>query len=164
MVAALRRAVGPRTDRGLTLIGYSGGGVLAMLMAARMEEVGAVVTIAANLDIDAWADLNGYSRLEGSLNPATQPPLPARIRQIHLFGGRDRRVPPHLAQTVVARQGNARVVVVPDFDHTCCWERVWPEILAGVGNQDLGLRRVLRRSRAVTIAATGPSVATRRSR
>ncbi len=64
-----------------------------MLVAARMEQVRQVVTIAANLDIDAWAEHSGYSRLRGSLNPATQPPLPTHIQQIHLAGGRDLRVP-----------------------------------------------------------------------
>ncbi len=164
MVAALRRAIGPSTDREITLIGYSGGGVLAMLIAARMEQVRTVVTVASNLDIDAWADLNGYSRLKGSLNPATQPPLPARIRQVHLVGGRDRRAPPTLAQTVVARQANARIWVIRDFDHTCCWERKWPEILVAVGNEDLGLGQISRQPQVVSTAAKGTSAVTRRSR
>jgi predicted alpha/beta hydrolase family esterase len=137
MAAALRRALGPDSEREVTLIGYSGGGVLAMLIAARTEQVAAVVTIAANLDIAAWADHHGYSRLLGSLNPATQPPLPARIRQIHLAGERDIRVPAHLSEPAVARQPNARLVVVPNFGHVCCWERAWPAILAELQQHDV---------------------------
>jgi pimeloyl-ACP methyl ester carboxylesterase len=130
MTAALRRALGPDKYRKLTLIGYSGGGVLAMLIAARLERVRRVVTVAANLDIDAWAEHHGYSRLRGSHNPATHPPLPSSIRQIHLVGGRDDRVPPCLSRPVSERQLNARFLVFPESDHRCCWERDWPSILA----------------------------------
>jgi hypothetical protein len=136
MAAALRHTLGTDSDREVTLIGYSGGGVLAMLIAARMEQVVAVVTIAANLDIATWADHHGYSRLLGSLNPATQPPLPARIRQIHLAGERDIRVPPYLSKPAVSHQPNAQFLVVPNFDHSCCWERVWPAILARLKQHD----------------------------
>jgi pimeloyl-ACP methyl ester carboxylesterase len=139
MTAAVRRALGPDSDHEVTLIGYSGGGVLAMLIAARLEQVQGVVTIAANLDITAWADLHGYSRLLGSVDPATQRPLPSRIRQIHLAGERDLRVPARLSAPVVARQNDAWRLVVPDFDHVCCWERAWPAILAGLEQRDFVL-------------------------
>jgi hypothetical protein len=130
MAAALQRALGRDSDREITLIGYSGGGVLAMLIAARVEQVTRVVTVAANLDIDAWTRHHGYSRLRGSLNPATQPPLPSRVRQIHLAGGRDVRVPLGLSQPAAKRQPDADFLVLPEFDHRCCWERDWPSILA----------------------------------
>ncbi len=139
MAAALRRSLGPDSDREVTLIGYSGGGVLAMLIAARIEQVRTVVTIGANLDIAAWADHHGYSRLIGSLNPATQPPLPARIRQIHLAGERDIRVPAHLSEPAAARQPNAQFLVLPHFDHSCCWERTWPAILAELKKREFAL-------------------------
>jgi hypothetical protein len=29
-------------------------------------------------------------------------------------------------------QGAGRVIVVPDHDHTCCWEASWQAILAEV--------------------------------
>ncbi len=139
MTAALQRALGHGSDREVTLIGYSGGGVLAMLIAARMEQVRGVITIAANLDVTAWADHHGYSRLRGSLNPATQPPLPAHIRQIHLAGKRDLQVPTGLSGPTAAGQPNAQFVVVPGFDHRCCWEHAWPAILAGLTHHQFAL-------------------------
>jgi hypothetical protein len=138
MTAALRRALAPEAGRELVLIGYSGGGVLAMLIAARLEQVTGVVTIAADLDINAWADYHGYSRLRGSINPATQPPLPATIHQIHLAGSRDGNVPPHLFGHVLDRQPNARFLIQQDFDHRCCWERDWPAILNELGTLRAG--------------------------
>jgi pimeloyl-ACP methyl ester carboxylesterase len=137
MTAALERALGQvqgRTsgsDTGprLTLIGYSGGGVLAMLMAPRLPGVCRVVTVAANLDIDAWTGLHGYTRLAGSLSPARQPPLPARIRELHLAGGRDPRVPARLTREAAGGRWAGRLMVYPEFDHACCWEGAWPSIL-----------------------------------
>ncbi|WP_295436182.1 alpha/beta hydrolase [uncultured Thiodictyon sp.] len=152
MVAALRRAVGPKAR--ISLIGYSGGGALAMLMAGRMDNVERVVTIAANLDIDAWADLHGYSRLSGSLNPAAAPPLPGRVRQIHLAGGRDLQVPASLGQAVGVGLPEVVRITFPDFDHRCCWEGVWPSVLATLEQPDSADQAAsLRRLAAV---AAGP--------
>ena len=41
------------------LFGLSGGGTLVTLLAHRLPQPIAVVTLAANLDIDGWADLHG---------------------------------------------------------------------------------------------------------
>jgi pimeloyl-ACP methyl ester carboxylesterase len=130
MVAALEELLGEREDRRLSLLGYSGGGALAMLMADRLGGVEQVVTLAANLDIDAWADLHGYSRLLGSLNPAEQAALPSGIRRLHLAGELDKKVPANLIKKAVSRDPLAEVRVLPGFGHRCCWVEHWPEILA----------------------------------
>jgi dienelactone hydrolase len=130
MAAALRRVLHEgRFDR-VAWFGYSGGGALAVLLAPAFAETVAVVTMAANLDIDAWADLHGYSRLSGSLNPAAQPPLPSWIRQRHYFGGEDGVVPREVA--VRGSIDPTTVTVIPSFDHVCCWATIWPAILAEV--------------------------------
>jgi esterase/lipase len=49
-VTALKRASGASR---LRLVGYSGGGVMAMLLAARRDDVAQVVTIAAPLRLAA---------------------------------------------------------------------------------------------------------------
>ena len=130
MAAALRRIVTSEGIAEIVWFGYSGGGSLAVLLAPRFPESRAVITVAANLDIDAWTDGHGDARLAGSINPAREPALPDRLVQIHYAGGRDRVVP----LVVVARgvTGNARLVVVPRYDHVCCWETGWPAILAEV--------------------------------
>jgi len=108
--------------------GYSGGGTLAVLLAAEFPETDAVVTIAANLDTVAWAAYAWGGDLAGSLNPATAAPLPPHIRQRHYAGSADRVVPPHLMAPAASRLG-ADLIIVEDHDHTCCWERSWPDIL-----------------------------------
>lgn len=135
MAAVLRRILKEEYASNLVLIGYSGGGTLAMLLAERLPGVDAVVTLAGNLDVVQWARLHGYSPLRGSLNPADRVPLPARIRQWHWLGARDSNVPPALVEPVVADGASTRVEVLPDIDHRCCWEGVWPRLLKSIEQQ-----------------------------
>lgn len=112
-----------------TLIGHSGGGALVMLLAPRIADTKAILTVAGNLDIDAWTRLHEYTPLTGSLNPAEADPLPARIRQLHVTGGHDRNVPPSITRAGLVRQRNAELAHFPEQAHHCCWEASWPAIL-----------------------------------
>lgn len=117
---------------GVVLIGYSGGGVLAVLMAPLVPSTVAVITIAADLDIDAWTRWHGYAALEGSLNPAALPALPSRIRERHLVGDRDTVVPPQLARRYLDRVKPDYVWHFATFDHACCWVERWPELFSRI--------------------------------
>ncbi|MGD9601574.1 MAG: alpha/beta hydrolase [Gammaproteobacteria bacterium] len=133
VIASLAAAAGtllartPRAD--VTLIGYSGGGALAVLLAPRLPRVRHVVTIAANLDVAAWSAHHDYSPLAGSRDPATLPPLPKRIRQVHLVGADDTQVPRALVARYLVRQPWATVRELAGFDHHCCWTASWPRLL-----------------------------------
>lgn len=129
MQAALAGYLESHAYQHLKFIGYSGGGVLAMLLAPRFANTDEVITVAANLDTDAWTDYHKYSSLIGSLNPATQPPLPASIKQIHFAGKRDKNVPTALIHYVSSLQPNSSIRVKERFDHVCCWEKEWSQIL-----------------------------------
>lgn len=118
--------------RALVLLGHSGGGTLAMLMAERQPKTEAVVTAAANLDTERWAELHRQQALGGSLNPARRPPLRPRIRQMHYAGGRDGNVPPALVREAIAQQQGATFREFPQQDHSCCWREVWPEMLGAL--------------------------------
>jgi dienelactone hydrolase len=135
LVAALRRELhairaSGRSAQGVVLIGYSGGGTLAFLVAERVTETRAVVTLAGNLDTKRWAEHHGYFPLGLSLNPAERPPLDASVIQIHLLAGQDERVPPFLTEAVIARQKEANFHLHEAFDHECCWAAVWRATLA----------------------------------
>jgi pimeloyl-ACP methyl ester carboxylesterase len=108
--------------------GHSGGGALAVLLASRFPQTTSVVTLAANLDLDAWAAYTGHSDLSGSLNPASLPPLPGSVSQRHYAGGKDRIVPPALMAKAAAHLGS-ELIVLDDYDHICCWERIWRTVL-----------------------------------
>jgi pimeloyl-ACP methyl ester carboxylesterase len=109
------------------LVGYSGGGALAALMAPRLSRTVGVVTIAADLDTDAWAKWHRYAPLSGSLNPAAEPPL--RVPEWHLVGGRDVNVPVATARRYLERVPPEQVFLYPTYDHACCWEELWPSFL-----------------------------------
>ena len=114
----------------VTLIGYSGGGTLAMLLAPRLPRVTRVLTVAANLDVTAWARHHGHAPLTASLDPATAPALPATIAQFHWFGAEDDNVPAALMRASLARQPQGHVEVLAGHDHECCWAEIWPQLLA----------------------------------
>ena len=128
MEAALRGVMRRSGAERLAWVGYSGGGTLAVLLAPRFRETTDLVTIAANLDIDAWTDLHRHDRLVGSLNPARLVNLPATIRQRHYVGSRDRLVPPGItARGPIPRDA---LVVVEGYDHVCCWKAIWERLVS----------------------------------
>lgn len=104
----------------VTLVGHSGGGVLALLLAEKVPQARKVIAIAAPLDIDAWADLHGYERLFGSLNPAQQEQWRPNVSRLLVFGRQDSEVPPDLFARVAHNIPGARVLVVEDAGHGCC--------------------------------------------
>jgi pimeloyl-ACP methyl ester carboxylesterase len=130
LAAAARRLMAEGGHRGAVLLGHSGGGTLALLLARRLAGTRAVVAVAANLDTEAWAAHHRLPLLERSLNPATLPPRPDGVPELIVAGGRDRVVPAALIEAAAARRPNARLRLYQAFDHACCWESVWPELLA----------------------------------
>jgi hypothetical protein len=127
MVIALRRFAAEQQVQRLLLIGYSGGGTLAVLIAAQMQEVMGVVTIAANLDQSAWAQAHHYSPLVGSLNPATDT-AELSVPNVALHGLRDRNVPVQTLSGFIATHPATQWWYLKDYDHVCCWERDWPSL------------------------------------
>ncbi len=145
MARVARRSSG---DRPVVLIGHSGGGTLAVLLAERLPNVVAVVTLAGNLDVAAWAAHHGYTPLDGSLDPARRPPTPAGILQLHAMGGLDTVVPQFLTLHAPIRLPPGSICQLPKFDHTCCWQRHWAAVIeaidASISADDSSLGHVCR--------------------
>ena len=120
----------------LWLVGFSGGGAMAMLIAQDLPEVSRIVTLAGNLDTDAWTWHHRYSPLYDSANPAKEPSLRDDIWQWHLVGGRDTVVPSQLVKPVIMAQPSASGFEFARFNHGCCWERIWPVVLKALDNDD----------------------------
>jgi pimeloyl-ACP methyl ester carboxylesterase len=119
-------------DSDLRLFGYSGGGVIALYVAAQTPGITEVITVASPLDTNAWAAYHSYTPLTGSLNPAQAPPWPAQLRQIHLLGADDSNVPPQINAVfrdgVEAAATPAEFIVIEGQGH-CCWSQSWGRIL-----------------------------------
>jgi len=134
MVSALRQELSTHPAKGITLIGHSGGGTLALLMAARMKEVDQVVTLAGNLDTQAWTRLHGYTPLKDSLNPADLNSKQLPPRQLHFIGDKDDNIPLSVGKNFLLRMGQTPQILA-DADHNCCWLQHWNEILARINQQ-----------------------------
>jgi pimeloyl-ACP methyl ester carboxylesterase len=128
LAAALMHELEGTPRRHVTLIGHSGGGALALLVADRVPAVDRVVTIAGNLDVAGWTRLHDYTPLRGSLDPMTGGLHRTDLTLVHFAGGADRNVPESLVRAAASRLGGT-VVVIPGFDHGCCWTEIWPQIL-----------------------------------
>jgi pimeloyl-ACP methyl ester carboxylesterase len=114
----------------LALIGYSGGGALATLLAERRRDVAWLVTVAANLDLAEWTRTERVEPLSESIDPAGEAAAIGQLPQVHFVGGRDDVVPPTVVQSFIRHlpsRAPVRVVMVPDYDHVCCWAETWPQ-------------------------------------
>lgn len=109
------------------LIGHSGGGTLAMLIAQRVSAIDGVITIAANMDTDAWTKHQGYSPLKKSINPAAALSM-RNIPQVHFAGEKDDVVPPAINASFMKNIGQ-ELIIKKDFTHSCCWLNEWPALL-----------------------------------
>lgn len=123
MAASLSQTI-PQRDS-ILLIGHSGGGTLAMLLAQELPSVVAVITLAGNLQVAEWTRHHGYSPLTLSLDPATQPPLPPCIRQFHLAGAEDTEILPEWIRHFSASQPNGHFQLLAGADHRTGWPLWW---------------------------------------
>jgi len=110
------------------LIGYSGGGTIATLIAARRTDVAKLITVAAMLDMKQWIDQESLTPLYGSLDPALEWKNLLSIPQTHWVGGKDIIVRKEVAFAFANHFPLAKrptIKVVPNFDHTCCWTTIY---------------------------------------
>lgn len=117
----------------LSLVGYSGGAAIAVMIAAQRDDVAELVTVAGNLDHQAWTSYHRLAPLSGSLNAADYAQRVAHIPQRHFIGERDSVSPPsfvmHWPEAFTGPQQD-NIHIIADFDHGCCWERNWPVIVS----------------------------------
>lgn len=124
MSAALDEAMRVADAHRLELVGYSGGGGVALLVAARRDDVALVVTVAGNLDHAHWTAFHGVSPLRDSLNPVDFADRLQAVPQVHLVSDDDDVIPPSVARSYVghmADPGPVRVIVVHGVEHDGDW-------------------------------------------
>ncbi|MGK0381737.1 MAG: pimeloyl-ACP methyl ester carboxylesterase [Flavobacteriales bacterium] len=120
--------------KNVQLIGYSGGGAIAILMAHKISNLSAVITIAGNLDIKLWQQHHRYKPLSGSLNPFDSA-LTKDVTHWHFSGDKDIEV---LSRWMLsfAKKHHGNGVVLPNVGHDRGWVERWPSILARVNNEN----------------------------
>lgn len=116
----------------VSLVGHSGGGVVALLLAARRNDVKWVITVAAPIDTDYFTSLHHVSSFDHAANPTTYAAKLADIPQGHYVGDGDEAVPASIGRAYLSTLPHrrcARLTVVPGADHIDGWTRAWPGIL-----------------------------------
>ena len=119
---------------GVDLIGYSGGGAVAVLVAARRQDVKSIRTVAGNLDP---AGLNEYHRVSpmdaASLDPMAVAGKINKIPQYHFIGDADKIVPALISENFSKQSAPSscvHVMTVSGADHANGWIENWPRLLA----------------------------------
>jgi len=116
----------------LQLVGYSGGGAVASLVAAQRSDVIGLITVAGNLDHKVWTREHRISPLYLSQNPADYWRSLKDIPQVHFVGGQDSVVGKHIAESYRSHFPDNKkpsIVVIDDFDHSCCWAQQWQKLM-----------------------------------
>ena len=136
IIAAISRAIDQVVARGspVNLVGYSGGGAVAVLVAARRGDVASIRTLAGNLDTEEVNKIHGVDPMPDSLNPIEFAVQVASIPQIHFSGGDDETVPTAIADRFRHAVGGTcvKTVSVPGATHTSGWQERWPNLLGMV--------------------------------
>ncbi|WP_341789773.1 alpha/beta hydrolase [Rickettsia endosymbiont of Polydrusus tereticollis] len=115
-----------------SLVGFSGGGGIAVMVAVENKNVKDIITIAGNLDTATFDNThNGRGFLSRSLNPIGYAKQVNNIPQLHFSGAADKRVPPIIAQRYVEASNSSCVKqrIIPNATHVKGWEKIWSSLL-----------------------------------
>lgn len=131
MNEALNQALRALPDARIELVGYSGGGAIAALIAARRDDVRSLRTVAGNLDVAYVNATHNVSAMPQALSAIDVAPQLANLPQIHFTGSADTTVPPAVARRFQQAAGGrcVRIESVQGMAHGSDWAAVWPSLL-----------------------------------
>jgi dienelactone hydrolase len=132
MDAALSRITEAGQVNGVELVGFSGGGAVAALLAAQRPDVVNLRTVAGNLDHRAHSRVHKVSVLAGSLNPPDRAAQLQRVPQHHFTGAQDKNVTSAVYEAYAAKLGGSACVrhtMVPGVSHEEGWVSEWARLL-----------------------------------
>lgn len=110
----------------LCLVGFSGGGGCAALIAARRGDVVFLGSVAGNLNMNAWTHKHHLSAMDLSIDPISVAPNLCKIPQRHYSSNNDKVVPPDLSEDFCKSTGQpAACRTVQAMKHGDAWHTVW---------------------------------------
>ncbi len=115
------------------LIGFSGGGNIAALLAAKRSDVVSLRTVAGNLNHALQSQIHNVSAMPHSLNALEIAHQISHITQLHFIGGKDKIVPQEIYQSFKRASGVPpcmRSKIVKNTGHIKGWEERWNVLLA----------------------------------
>jgi len=113
---------------GFHLVGYSGGGTIAALLAARRTDILSLRTIAGNLDHVALGKAKNVSPLTGSLNAQNIASKLSALPQVHYSGTNDTVIPEWVSIDFVAAVANPACAAyrrIKNAGHISGWITAW---------------------------------------
>lgn len=136
VIVSMNEAIGflstKSSSKKINLIGYSGGGAVAMLVAARRTDVETIRTIAGNLDHEALNRYHKVSFIKHSLNPINVASKLSQLPQRHFVGNQDKIIPLFIAQQFKQASFDSscvQITSVPNATHQRGWKERWQELL-----------------------------------
>ena len=116
----------------VNIIGYSGGAAIAVIIAARRNDIISLRTIAGNLDHEAVNRYHKVESLKESLNPIDFAVKVSHISQRHFVSAGDTVVPISIAESFAGKIGDQKhesITMVPGTTHTTGWQKAWPSLI-----------------------------------
>lgn len=110
----------------LCLIGFSGGGGCAALLAARRKDVIFLGSVAGNLNMNGWTQKHNLTPLDLSMDPIDIAPKLQAIPQRHYSSANDSVMPPELVRDFCKSAGQPEAChKVQGMPHGGAWHTVW---------------------------------------
>jgi len=119
------------------LIGFSGGAAVAILAAARRDDVDSIVSVAGNLNHEEVNLYHKVNLLRGSLNSIDVVDKIKHIPQMHFIGSDDEVIPTKISTDFIRAQKVtcAKQVIVPGVGHIDGWITHWPILSSSLGTR-----------------------------
>jgi hypothetical protein len=112
------------------MIGYSGGGAIVAIVAARRKDIASIRTVAGYMDHVTLNRKVNVSQLTGSLDPIKAAPKLKKVPQIHYSGRTDKTMPGWVLRNFRKAVGSRNCITLKRVDagHEEGWEEVWKDI------------------------------------
>lgn len=111
----------------IELVGFSGGGAIATLLAARRSDVIKIITIAGNLNHNLVNKIHEVSQMKESLNPIDIASKISHIPQVHYVGEDDKVVPMDIAKSFFHASkniDNIKIILLKNTTHSKGWDKL----------------------------------------
>ena len=118
---------------GFNLIGYSGGGGIAAILAAQRTDILSIRTVAGILDHEVHTTMHGAEPLSDSLNPVDFAIELTKVPQYHFIAGQDNIVPPAILHSFLQAMPPTQCTqtkFVQEAGYEEGWVEQWPALLA----------------------------------
>lgn len=119
-------------DKKFDIIGFSGGGGIAVLVASINNKTNTILTISGNLDHQEFNKYHKVRPMLRSLNPIDYAKNINNIPQLHISGGKDKIVPVFINERYIEASQPTNCVkrhIIPDADHNNYWSKYWDYII-----------------------------------